>query len=131
PTRRAAPRAQPIHPPIVSRPAANAPPTVIREIVTGKLRCVQVRVRGPGSLANPGRVGGSPAPEGRAPPPPGGAPAARGTPQPGDAAIRRALQEDRAALSLPPADGIAYRLAGPYPIELEGRALDEYVAWEV
>jgi len=55
----------------------------------------------------------------------------RGTPRPGDAAIRRALQEDRAALSLPPADGIAYRLAGPYPVELEGRALDEYVAWEV
>jgi len=55
----------------------------------------------------------------------------RGTSQPSDADIRRALQDDRAALALPPADGIAYRLAGPYPIELEGRALDEYVAWEV
>lgn len=55
----------------------------------------------------------------------------RGTPQPADADIRRALQKDRAALALPPTDGITYRLAGPYPIELEGRALDEYVAWEV
>ena len=55
----------------------------------------------------------------------------RGAPGPVDTDIRRALQADRTALALPPADGIAYRLAGPYPIEVEGRALDEYVAWEV
>ena len=55
----------------------------------------------------------------------------RGAPGPGEADIRQALQADRAALALPPADGIIYRLAGPYPIEVEGRALDEYVAWGV
>jgi hypothetical protein len=55
----------------------------------------------------------------------------RGATRPSDADIRRALQADRAALALPPVDGLAFRLAGPYPIVVDGRALDEYVAWEV
>lgn len=45
--------------------------------------------------------------------------------------IRDAIQADRARLALPPADGIEYRIAGPYRIEIAGAALDEYVAWEV
>ena len=42
-----------------------------------------------------------------------------------------AIAADRAKLALPPADDAEYRLAGPYAIELDGRSLDEYVAWEV
>ena len=56
---------------------------------------------------------------------------ARGAPPPDDATIRAAIGADRARLALPAGDGEEYRLAGPYAIELAGRALDEYVAWEV
>ena len=55
----------------------------------------------------------------------------RGAAAPDDAAIRGALAGDRVRLALPPAAGIAYRVAGPYAIEIGGRALDEYCAWEV
>jgi hypothetical protein len=54
-----------------------------------------------------------------------------GASAPGDAAIRAALVEDRVRLRRPPALDLAYRLAGPYLIQIEGRSLDEYVAWEV
>lgn len=54
-----------------------------------------------------------------------------GTPPPAEPDIRAALAADRARLALPPADDTGYRLAGPYAIELDGRSLDEYVAWEV
>ena len=56
---------------------------------------------------------------------------ARGAQPPGEVEIRAAIQADRAVLALPPDDGLAYRLAGPYLIELAGQPLDEYVAWEV
>ena len=45
--------------------------------------------------------------------------------------MRRAIASDRAHLRVPPGEPAGYRLAGPYEIELGGRALDEYVAWEV
>jgi hypothetical protein len=56
----------------------------------------------------------------------------RGAPAPTPACLRAALAADRERLRLPPADGdIDYRLAGPYPVEVNGEGLDEYVAWEV
>jgi hypothetical protein len=55
----------------------------------------------------------------------------RGAPAPAAADVRAAITADRARLALPATDDAGYRLAGPYAIELEGRALDEYVAWEV
>jgi len=55
----------------------------------------------------------------------------RGSIRPAEADIQEAIRTDRARLALPAADGITYRLAGPYPIEVDGEALDEYVAWEV
>ena len=55
----------------------------------------------------------------------------RGTAPPGEAAIRAAIEADRARLALPPVHGPDYRVAGPYAIEVGGRPLDEYVAWEV
>jgi hypothetical protein len=45
--------------------------------------------------------------------------------------VRAAIAADRARLALPPAPLLEYRLAGPYPLELDGASLDEYVAWEV
>jgi len=56
---------------------------------------------------------------------------ARGAPAPQDRDIRVAIATDRARLALPSAETVDYRLAGPYPVELDGRSLDEYVAWEV
>jgi hypothetical protein len=55
----------------------------------------------------------------------------RGGPPPADPDVRAAIAADRARLSLPAASDASYRLAGPYAIELDGRALDEYVAWEI
>jgi len=55
----------------------------------------------------------------------------RGAPAPADESIRAAIQADRRRLGLGPANGDQYRLAGPYRIEVDGKALDEYVAWEV
>ncbi len=55
---------------------------------------------------------------------------ARGGPPPGEPAVRDALRRDRARLGLPAGDPDAYLLTGPYPIELDGSPLDEYVAWE-
>ncbi len=54
----------------------------------------------------------------------------RASAPPHEAAIQAAITSDRAKLGLPAIDGLPYELAGPYPIELEGRSLDEYVAWE-
>ena len=56
---------------------------------------------------------------------------ARGAAPPAAREVRAAIAADRARLALPPADDADYRVAGPYAIELEGRSLDEYVAWEV
>lgn len=55
----------------------------------------------------------------------------RGAAPPSDGDIRAAIAADRVGLRLPANAEAAYRLAGPYAIELGGRALDEYVAWEV
>jgi len=55
----------------------------------------------------------------------------RGAPAPAEPDVRAAIAADRARLALPATSDADYRLAGPYAIELEGRALDEYVAWEV
>jgi hypothetical protein len=55
----------------------------------------------------------------------------RGGPAPAAGEIRAAIAADRVRLALPPPDDTDYRLAGPYPIDLDGRALDEYVAWEL
>jgi hypothetical protein len=55
----------------------------------------------------------------------------RGTAAPDDAAIRGALAGDRARLALPSLASVSYRVAGPYAVEIGGRALDEYCAWEV
>ena len=49
---------------------------------------------------------------------------------PEEGRIRVAIDDDRRRLGLGPADGSSYVLAGPYPIELDGQRLDEYVAWE-
>jgi hypothetical protein len=56
---------------------------------------------------------------------------ARGASCPAEPEIQDAIRVDRRRLALPPIDSITYRLAGPYAIEVEGQALDEYVAWEV
>jgi hypothetical protein len=55
----------------------------------------------------------------------------RGAAPPDEAAIRDAMAADRTRLALPPAPGLDYRLAGPYPVTVDGAALDEYVAWEI
>jgi hypothetical protein len=55
----------------------------------------------------------------------------RGAAPPSEPDIRAAIESDRARLALPADEVSAYRLAGPYAIEVEGRLLDEYVAWEV
>ena len=55
----------------------------------------------------------------------------RGAAAPDDGTIRRAIEADRRRLGLPAADDGGYRLAGPYRVDLDGRSLDEYVAWEV
>ena len=56
---------------------------------------------------------------------------ARGAPPPSEHDIRTRIDADRARLGLPADGAAAYRLAGPYAIELGGQALDEYVAWEI
>jgi uncharacterized lipoprotein YbaY len=56
---------------------------------------------------------------------------ARGASPPDETAIRAAIVADRARLALPRDAVVEYRLAGPYAIEVDGRAVDEYVAWEV
>jgi len=55
----------------------------------------------------------------------------RGAAAPAEADVRRAIAADRARLALPAAEIVGFRLAGPYAIELDERALDEYVAWEI
>jgi len=55
----------------------------------------------------------------------------RGAAPPASADVRAAIAADRARLALPPAPLLEYRLAGPYPLELDGASIDEYVAWEV
>ena len=56
---------------------------------------------------------------------------ARGAARPSEPDIQKAIRDDRRHLALPPVDTVTYRVAGPYPIEVGGQALDEYVAWEV
>ena len=56
----------------------------------------------------------------------------RGAAPPAERDILAAIESDRARLALPPGDtSSAYRLAGPYAIQIVGRSLDEYVAWEI
>lgn len=56
---------------------------------------------------------------------------ARGAAAPAEAEVRSAIAADRARLALPAAEIVAFRLAGPYAIEVDDQALDEYVAWEI
>ena len=56
---------------------------------------------------------------------------ARGAGPPSEQEIRARIDADRVRLGLSPDGAAAYRLAGPYAIELGGQALDEYVAWEI
>jgi len=55
----------------------------------------------------------------------------RGASAPDAEAVREAIATDRRRMRLPAAPDTAYRVAGPYPIVVDGRTLDEYVAWEV
>jgi hypothetical protein len=56
---------------------------------------------------------------------------ARGAPQPSEETLRNALNEDRARLRLPPANGaVEIEVVGPHPIVVDGAELDEYVVWE-
>jgi len=55
----------------------------------------------------------------------------RGAAPPAESAIRAEIEGDRRRLALPPDDIAEYRVAGPYAIELNGEAFDEYVAWEI
>lgn len=55
----------------------------------------------------------------------------RGSAPPTPEAVREALARDRECLHLPRAtDDGSFGLAGPYAIEVDGQALDEWVAWE-
>lgn len=55
----------------------------------------------------------------------------RGAPRPSDETLRSALAEDRRRLGLLPSDGgEELVVTGPFPIELNGQALDEWVVWE-
>jgi len=54
----------------------------------------------------------------------------RGSAPPSAAALEDAIQADRRRLRLPPAERPTVGLAGPYAIEVDGQALDEWVAWE-
>ena len=55
----------------------------------------------------------------------------RGNPRPSDDAFQAALARDRDFLRLPTASGqMDIQIAGPYPVEVDGSAYDEYVAWE-
>jgi hypothetical protein len=55
----------------------------------------------------------------------------RGAAAPAAEAVSSAIAADRERLHLAAKGQIDYRLAGPYPIEVGGRSLDEYVAWEI
>jgi hypothetical protein len=55
----------------------------------------------------------------------------RGHPRPSEETFRKAIEQDRAMLRLPRANGlIDIAVAGPYPITTDGHDLDEYVVWE-
>ena len=53
----------------------------------------------------------------------------RDDPPPSETQVRAALAADRQGLGLPAAE-VEYRVAGPYAVEVGGRAMDEYVVWE-
>lgn len=55
---------------------------------------------------------------------------ARGAAQPTDDEVRAAIAADRTRLGLGPTVPLDCRIAGPYPVEVGGRSLDEWVAWE-
>lgn len=54
----------------------------------------------------------------------------RGSAPPTAAALEAAIRNDRERLHLPPAADLSWGVAGPYAIEVDGRPLDEWVAWE-
>jgi hypothetical protein len=55
----------------------------------------------------------------------------RGAPRPSDDACREAIARDRAQLRLPPLNGhVEYAVAGPYEVDVNGSAFDEYTVWE-
>jgi hypothetical protein len=54
----------------------------------------------------------------------------RGSAPPTTAALEAAIRSDRDRLQLPPANDLSFGLAGPYAIEVDGKQLDEWVAWE-
>jgi hypothetical protein len=54
----------------------------------------------------------------------------RGSAAPSARVLEDAIQSDRDRLHLPRARDLTFALAGPYAIEVDGQALDEWVAWE-
>ena len=56
---------------------------------------------------------------------------ARGGAPPTDVSVREAIARDRIRLALPPESDAAHRVAGPYAVDVDGQAFDEYVAWEI
>ncbi len=55
----------------------------------------------------------------------------RGAAPPAGDAVERAILDDRRRLGLSANGRPDVVVAGPYAIELDGRPMDEYVAWEV
>jgi hypothetical protein len=54
----------------------------------------------------------------------------RGAPGPDAAEVRQALVDDRTRIATVGGASFGYRLAGPYPVVVDGVEMDEYVAWE-
>ncbi len=54
----------------------------------------------------------------------------RGAPRPGDGCLREALAVDRERLALSVDTLGPIAVAGPYPVRVDNRDLDEYVVWE-
>ncbi len=54
----------------------------------------------------------------------------RGAPQPDEETLRVALRRDRERLHRPQASVGEVAVAGPYPVRVDGRDVDEYVVWE-
>jgi hypothetical protein len=54
----------------------------------------------------------------------------RGAPLPDPGGLREALAADRRRLALPPDAVGEVAVAGPYPIRVDDRDVDEYVVWE-
>jgi hypothetical protein len=54
----------------------------------------------------------------------------RGAPRPDEETLRVALRRDREGLHRPQGCLGEIAVAGPYPVRVDGRDVDEYVVWE-